>query len=55
MTKEQLDQKLDVLAKKRDHAADTLNKPLLAWTYQDEINKLVDAFELANNTSEKQS
>lgn len=44
MSKEELDKKLDQLAKKRDHAADVLNKPLLAWTYQREIDELLSMY-----------
>lgn len=36
---------IDLLAKKRDHAADVLGKPLLAWSYQIEINKLAASVE----------
>lgn len=32
---------LDRLAEKRDHAADVLGKPLLALTYQMEIDKIL--------------
>ena len=32
---------VEALTKKRDHAADKLGKPLLAWTYQMEIDKLI--------------
>lgn len=45
MTKEELDRKLDQLAKKRDHCTDVLGKPLLGWTYQQEIEKLLAAHE----------
>ena len=45
MTKEELDRKLDQLAKKRDHCTDVLGKPLLGLTYQMEIDKLVAAHE----------
>lgn len=41
MTQEELDRKLDQLAKKRDHCVDVLGKPLLGLTYQMEIDKLV--------------
>lgn len=36
-----MQQKIDSLAAKRDHAADVLNKPALALSYQMEIDKLV--------------
>ena len=31
---------IDSLAKKRDHAADVEGKPVLAWSYQVDIDKL---------------
>jgi hypothetical protein len=40
LTPEQIERKIAALAKKRDHAADVLNKPILAWTYQQEIDAL---------------
>jgi hypothetical protein len=43
MTKEDLDRKLDQLAKKRDYCVDILVKPLLGLTYQMEIDKLVES------------
>lgn len=43
MDEQDLQRKIDMLAKKRDHAADVLNKPLLAWSYQDEIDRLIAA------------
>jgi len=42
-----LDAKLDSLAKKRDYAADVLNKPALALSYQMSIDQLLAAAELA--------
>jgi hypothetical protein len=45
VTKEELDRKLDRLAKKRDYCVDVLGKPLLGLTYQMEIDKLVAAYE----------
>jgi hypothetical protein len=41
MTEAELQAKIDRLAKKRDHAADVLNKPMLAWSYQQEIDQLL--------------
>lgn len=34
--------KIDAFARKRDYAADVLNKPALAWSYQIEIDKLIE-------------
>lgn len=41
MTQDELDRKLDRIAKKRDYAADVMNNPILAWSYQQEIDKLL--------------
>lgn len=41
MTNDELQQKLDALAKKRDHCTDVLGKPMLGWTYQNEIDALI--------------
>ena len=37
----EIQRKIDAAAKKRDHACDVLNKPLLGLTYQMEIDKLL--------------
>jgi hypothetical protein len=42
MTEAERQKKIEQLAKKRDHAADVLNKPLLAWSYQVEIDDLAE-------------
>lgn len=45
MTQEELDRKLDRLAQKRDQAADKMNNPILALTYQRDIDKLLAEFD----------
>jgi hypothetical protein len=46
MTKQELDAKLDRLAKKRDNAVDVLGKPFLGLAYQQEIDALVAAHQV---------
>lgn len=41
-TREQIEARIAQCVKQRDHAADVLGKEALAWTYQIEINDLVD-------------
>ncbi len=41
-TPEQIERRIQQCVKQRDHAADTLGNLLLAMTYQQEINALVD-------------
>lgn len=41
-TREQIEARIAQCVKQRDHSADVLGKELLAWTYQIEINDLVD-------------
>jgi hypothetical protein len=56
MTREQIETKIDALAKKRDHCCEVLNKPLLGWSYQVEINQLADQLEsLANKSNSEPS
>lgn len=43
--KQEIKERIEMLAKKRDHCADVLSKPVLAWSYQDEINKLATELE----------
>jgi hypothetical protein len=51
--KEQIGARIDALAKKRDHAADVLNKPMLAWSYQIEIDRLAEALSPSDTTAEQ--
>ena len=37
----EVERRIEQLARKRDYAADVLGKPILALTYQQEIDKLV--------------
>jgi len=41
-TLEEIDRRIEQCVKQRDHAADKLGKMLLAATYQQEIDALVD-------------
>lgn len=41
-TKEQIEARIKQCVKQRDHACDVLGKEILGWTYQLEINELVD-------------
>jgi len=41
MTPEEINRKIDRLVTKRDYAADVLGSPVLAWSYQQDIDKLV--------------
>lgn len=34
--------KIDAVAKKRDYAADTMGNVMLSWTYQQDIDRLVE-------------
>ena len=47
MTTDEINRKIDLLAKKRDHCVDVLGKPLLGLTYQMEINELAALLERA--------
>lgn len=43
--RDDINQSIDIAAKKRDHAVDVLGKPLLGLTYQMEIDKLLEQLE----------
>lgn len=45
MTREEIERKIELAAKKRDHVVDVLGKPLLGLTYQMEIDKLAAELE----------
>ncbi len=44
---EEMKKKISDLAKKRDYCTDVLGKPLLGWTYQDEIDRIISAHKMA--------
>lgn len=41
-TREEIESRIAQCAKQRDYCANVLHKDTLAWTYQTEINDLVD-------------
>jgi hypothetical protein len=42
LARHELNLRIELAAKKRDHACDVLGKPLLGMTYQMEIDRLVE-------------
>jgi hypothetical protein len=49
LDQDEFEARINRLVKKRDYAADVLGKSMLAWSYQDEIDRLVTAQQKAEN------
>lgn len=48
-TIEEINRRIDAAARKRDHAADVMGNVLLAWTYQQDIDVLVEELKRLEN------